>query len=94
MTVAAAVLADVSLQGLGQIFVGENQLDADAGLRVYDHLVSLHPSTIKDYVTVRVGLFDQTFPTMHALAKRRLIVNFNPGLQGSPRLRTPALLMP
>lgn len=89
-----AVLADVALEDLGQRLVDDNQLDADAALRVYDHLVSLQPSTIEEYVTVRVALFDQTFPTMRVLAKRRLITNLDPDLEGSPDLRTPALLLP
>ncbi|MDA1215998.1 MAG: hypothetical protein O2812_03905 [Chloroflexi bacterium] len=89
-----AVLADVALDDLGQRLVNDGQLDADAALRVYDHLVSLHPSTIEEYVTVRVELFDQTVPTMRTLAKGRLTLNLDPDQEGSPDLRTPALLLP
>ncbi len=90
----AAVLADVALQDLGQQLVNDGKLDADAALRVYDHLVSLEPSTVEEYVTVRVALFDQTVPTMRTLAKGRLTSNLDPDQEGSPDLRTPALLMP
>jgi hypothetical protein len=89
-----AVLADVALQDLGQQLVNDGKLDADAALRVYDHLVSLEPSTVEEYVTVRVALFDQTVPTMRTLAKGRLTSNLDPDQEGSPDLRTPALLMP
>ena len=85
-----AVLADVSLQDVRQRLVDDGRLDADAALRVYNHLVSLQPSVVEEYVAARVELFDQLLPTMRILAKGRLTAGLDPDLEGSPDLRTPA----
>ena len=89
-----AVFDDPALVNLEQQIAMGGSLDAAGALELFDYLVGLPAESAQAYVRTRLGSLRDTVSDVAGIAKRRLVPDPGPEVEGAPDLRLVGLLMP